>query len=336
MVTCRVRKVPRAVYCAWRDRVPSARAVVDEALTTTFRQVHLESRDTYGARRVHAELRLGLGVRVGRKRVARLVRTVDLQGVCHRRRRRGGKPAPPPHEDLVKRAFRADGPDRLWFSDITQHRAKDGWVYCAAVIDAYSRRVVGWSISDRITSEIVVDALEMARWQRRPAAGTVEHADLAAQYTSWVLGHRLRRAGMLGSMRRVASSVDNALIESIWSTMQRELLNRHDWESRTELASAMFEWIEGFYSPADATPRSATSAPSSSKQFTTVSPLRHDRHTTGVHGNGSGSARFRATLSTTSLNSFGNAFGTSNIHPTVTFVTAGQESPQPSAVPYAG
>ena len=137
--------------------------------------------------------------------------------------------------------FRADAPDRLWFSDITQHRAKDGWVYCAAVIDAYSRRVVGWSISDRITSEIVVDALEMARWQRRPQPGTIVHADRGAQYTSWVFGHRLRQAGLLGSMGRVASSVDNALIESFWSTMQRELLDRHDWDTRTELASAMFE-----------------------------------------------------------------------------------------------
>jgi len=248
-VTCRALRVSRAGCYAWRDRVPSARAVVDEALTTTIRQAHLESRGTYGAPRVHAELRLGLGVRVGGRRVARLMRTADLQGVCHRRKRRGGKPAPAPHEDLVKRAFRADGPDRLWFSDITQHRAKDGRVYCAAVFDAYSRRVVGWSISDRITSEIVVDALEMARWQRRPAAGTIMHADRAAQYTSWVLGHRLRQAGRLGSMGRVASSVDNALIESFWSTMQPELLNRHDWESRTELASAMFEWIEGFYNP---------------------------------------------------------------------------------------
>ena len=131
---------------------------------------------------------------------------------------------------------------------VTQLR-KDGWVYCAAVIDAFSRRVVGWSISDRITAEIVVDALEMARWRRRPEPGTVVHADRGAQYTSWLFGHRLRRAGLLGSMGRVASSVDNALIESFWSTMQRELLDRSTWASRAELSSAMFEWIEGFYNP---------------------------------------------------------------------------------------
>lgn len=242
-------KVSRAGYYAWLSRVPSARAVADETLTATIRQVHLESRGTYGTPRVHTELRLGLGVRVGRKLVARLMRLADLQGVFHRRKRRGWKPAPTPHDDLVRRVFRAEEPDRLWFSDITQHRAKDGWVYCAAVIDASSRRVVGWSISNRITSESVVDALEMARWQRRPAPGTIVHADRGAQYTNWVFGHRLRQAGLLGSMGRVASSVDNALIEPFWSTMQRELLDRHDWETRTELASAMFEWIETFYNP---------------------------------------------------------------------------------------
>ncbi|WP_454116854.1 transposase [Microbacterium aurum] len=108
---------------------------------------------------------------------------------------------------------------------------------------------MGWSISDRITAEIVVDALEMARWRRRPEPGTVVHAGRGAQYTSWLFGHRLRQAGLLGSMGRVASSVDNALIESFWSTMQRELLDRSNWTSKTELSSAMFEWIEGFYNP---------------------------------------------------------------------------------------
>ncbi|MBD9699552.1 IS3 family transposase [Flavimobilis sp. GY10621] len=196
-----------------------------------------------------AEMRLGLGVHVGRKRVARLMRLDGLVGVSHRRKRRGRKPDTATHEDLVKRQFRADAPNRLWFCDITQHRARDGWVYCAAVIDAYSRRIVGWSISDRITAEIVVDALEMARWRRRPEPSTVVHADRGAQYTSWLFGHRLRQAGLLGSMGTVASSVDNALIESFWSTMQRELLDRTSWDSRTQLASAMFEWIEGFYNP---------------------------------------------------------------------------------------
>jgi transposase InsO family protein len=248
-VACRVLKVSTSGYYEWLTRPPSARQVSDEALTATIRQVHRDSRGTYGAPRVLAELRLGLGVHVGKKRVARLMRLDGLIGVSHRRKRRGWKPDTATHADLVKRRFSADRPDRLWFCDITQHRARDGWVYCAAVIDAYSRRIVGWSISDRITAEIVVDALEMARWQRRPQPGTIVHADRGAQYTSWIFGHRLRQAGLLGSMGRVASSVDNALIESFWSTMQRELLDRATWDTKTELASAMFEWIEGFYNP---------------------------------------------------------------------------------------
>ena len=125
-MTCRVLKVSRAGYYAWCNRAPSARPVADQTLTTTIRQVHLESRGTYGAPRIHAELRLGLGVRVGRKRVARLMRLADLQGVCHRRKRRGWKPALAPHEDLVKRVFRAEAPDRLWFSDITEHPTRTG------------------------------------------------------------------------------------------------------------------------------------------------------------------------------------------------------------------
>lgn len=248
-MACRFLNVSKSGYYEWARRSPSPRARADAELTTTIRRIHADSRETYGAPRVLAELRLGLGVHVGRKRVARLMRADGIVGVSHRRKRRGWKPDTATHEDLVKRQFRADAPNRLWFCDITQHRAKDGWVYCAAVIDAYSRRIVGWSISDRITAEIVVDALEMARWRRRPEPGTVVHADRGAQYTSWLFGHRLRQAGLLGSMGRVASSVDNALIESFWSTMQRELLDRTTWDSRTQLASAMFEWIEGFYNP---------------------------------------------------------------------------------------
>ena len=247
-VACRVLKVSRSGYYDWRGRPPSARAVADAALVETIRRIHYDSRCTYGAPRVHAELRIGLGMRVGRKRVARLMRQADIAGICHQRKRRGWKPAPPTHADLVQRRFCADAPDRVWFTDITQHRAADGWVYCCAVIDAFSRKIVGWSIADHIRTELVVDALEMARWQRRPV-GTVLHSDRGTQYTSWVFGHRLREAGLLGSMGKVASSVDNALMESFWSTMQRELLDRRDWDSRAELATAIFEWIEGWYNP---------------------------------------------------------------------------------------
>jgi putative transposase len=246
-VTCRVLEVAPSTYYEAIKRQPSARTVEDQELTGLIVEVHEDSRGTYGAPRIHAELRMGLGLRIGRKRVARLMRAADIHGVSHRRKRRH-RPDTATHDDLVKRQFTADGPDRVWFTDITQHRASDGWVYCCAVIDAWSRRVVGWSIADHMRSELVVDALEMARWQRSPE-GTIVHADRGGQYTSWVFGHRLRAAGLLGSMGRVASSVDNALIESFWSTMQRELLNRQHWDSRDELASAIFEWIDGWYNP---------------------------------------------------------------------------------------
>ncbi|SPX88027.1 integrase catalytic subunit [Mycobacteroides abscessus] len=225
------------------------RMIADADLITTIAAIHYDSRGTYGAPRVHAELRLGRAMRVGRKRVARLMRVAGLTGVYHRRKRRNWRPAPAPHEDLVKRQFRADAPDRLWFTDITQHPTGDGWVYCCTVLDAFSRQVAGWSIADHLRTELVVDALDMARWQRRPATGTIVHADRGTQYTSWLFGHRLRQAGLLGSMGKVASSVDNALIESFWSTMQRELLDRRDWDTQAELGSAIFEWIEAWYNP---------------------------------------------------------------------------------------
>jgi putative transposase len=248
-VACRVLGVSRSGYYEWRDRPPSDRAVADEALAMTIREVWAGSRQTYGAPRVCAELRLGLGVRAGRKRVARLMRLAGIVGICHRRKRRGRKPDPAVFEDLVKRRFVADGPDRLWATDITQHKAVDGWVYCCAVLDVFSRRIVGWSIADHMRSELVADALQMAVWRRRPKPGAIIHSDRGSQYTSWVFGRRLREAGLLGSMGRVASSVDNTMVESFWSTMQRELLDRRAWTTREELANSIFEWIEAFYNP---------------------------------------------------------------------------------------
>ncbi len=248
-MACRKLEVSRAGYYEWLERGPSDREIVDRNLTELICRIHRDSRGTYGAKRIHDELSIEHGVHCGRKRVARLMRLAGLQGVSHARKGRSWRPAPAVHDDLVKRQFRAEQPDRVWFTDITQHRAKDGWVYCCAVLDAYSRRCVGWAIADQATSELVTDALEMARWRRRPQAGTIVHADRGPQYTSWIFGHRLRQAGLLGSMGRVASSVDNALIESFWSTMQRELLDRHSWNSRVKLTSVIFEWIEGFYNP---------------------------------------------------------------------------------------
>lgn len=248
-VACRVLRVSTSGYYEWRERPPSARAVADQALTTQIQTIHGESRGTYGAPRVHAELRLGCGVRCGRKRVARLMRAAKLCGTYRRRWRRTCV-EPPVHDDLVQRRFVADAPDRLWLTDITEHPTREGKVYLAAVLDVYARRVVGWSIADHLRAELVVDALEMARWRRRPAPGqTVVHSDRGPQYTSWAFGHRLRAAGLLGSMGRVGSAYDNAMMESFFSTLQRELLDRRTWATRKQLASAIFEWIEAWYNP---------------------------------------------------------------------------------------
>jgi putative transposase len=254
-VCCRVMKVSRAGFYEWQhcQRHPCRRAVADQALTDIIHQIWTQSRGTYGSPRVWAELRLGRGIRVSRKRVARLMRHAGLEGI-YRRRRPGctrSNPDAVPSDDLVGRRFRVDRPDRLWVADITEHPTREGKVFLAAVIDAWSRRVVGWSIADHLRTELVCDALNMALWRRRPApdAGLVHHADHGSQYTSWAFGQRLRTAGLLGSMGTVGDALDNAMAESFFGTLQLELLDRRRWQTRGELAQAIFEYIEAFYNP---------------------------------------------------------------------------------------
>jgi putative transposase len=251
-VACRLLGVSTSGYYTWRSRPASPRRQADQTLGATIASIHQMSRGTYGSPRVHAELRLAAGVRCGRKRVARLMREAGLCGV-YRRRRKGctvTDPAATPSADLVQRRFVADQPDALWLTDITQHRTSEGWVYCAVVMDVYARRVVGWSIADHLRSELVVDALDMARWRRKPKAGnTIVHSDHGAQYTSWAFGHRLREAGLLGSMGSIGDCYDNSMMESFFGTMQLELLDRTNWATRQDLANAIFEWIEAWYNP---------------------------------------------------------------------------------------
>jgi putative transposase len=179
-VTCRVLKVSRSGYYDWRSRPASARHQENELLLKQIKQVHAESRGTYGWPRIHAELVLGLGLPVNRKRVARLMRQAGLQGL-YRRRRRGctvRDPAADPSPDLVNRQFTVDAPDRLWITDITEHPTAEGKLYCAAVLDAYSRLVIGWSIAEHMRTELVTDALGMAILRRQPAAdSTIMHSD---------------------------------------------------------------------------------------------------------------------------------------------------------------
>ena len=254
-MTCRVLKVSRSGYYAWRGRPKSVREQDNELLVKHIEQIHTESRGTYGWPRVHAELTLGLGLRVNHKRVARLMRQAGLQGL-YRRRRRGctvRDPAAEPATDLVNRQFTVDEPNRLWITDITEHPTEEGKVYCAAVMDAYSRLVVGWSIAEHMRTDLVTDALGMAvlrrQPERRPDRDTILHSDHGSQYTSWAFGQRLRNAGLLASMGTVGDCFDNAMIESFWGTMQLELLDSKTWKTRSQLATAIFEWIECWYNP---------------------------------------------------------------------------------------
>jgi putative transposase len=252
-VTCRVLNVRRQGYYEWLSGVKSARTQENELLLKHIEKIHEESRGTYGWPRVHAELTLGLGLVVNHKRVARLMREAGIQGL-YRRRRRGctvRDPAADPYPDLVDRRFEVDEPDRLWVTDITEHSTAEGKLYCAAVLDAYSRRIVGWSIDDNMRTALVTDALGMAITRRRPAGdgSTIMHSDHGSQFTSWAFGQRLIAAGLLGSMGSVGDCYDNSMMESFWGTMQLELLDSRTWNTRRELANAIFEWIECWYNP---------------------------------------------------------------------------------------
>jgi len=249
---CRVMKVSTSGFYAWRAQPCSDHDWADALLTNTIVDIHRMSRRSYGSPRVHAELRLGEGIRCSRKRVERLMRQAGIAGI-HRRRGRGCTRRDPqaiPNDDLVGREFDPPGPDRLWVMDVTEHPTGEGKVYLAAVLDAFSRRVVGWSIADHIRSELVVDAVQMALWRRQPAEGqTIAHSDHGAQYTSWAFGRRLRAAGLLGSMGSIGDCFDNAVAESFFGSLQLELLDEHRWDTRDQLANAIFDWIECWYNP---------------------------------------------------------------------------------------
>lgn len=248
---CRVLRVSRSGFYAWLEREPSARARADAALAERIREVHQESRGTYGAPRVHAELAETDGIHCGRKRVARLMRAAGLAGVCRRRTARTTRREENAgvSDDLVRRAFTASAPNRLWVADITYLPTWQGFLYLAVVLDAFSRRVVGWAMADHLRTELVLDALEMALWNRRPAPGLVHHSDHGCQYTSLAFGSRCRRAGIAVSMGSVGDCYDNALAESFFATLECELIARSRWRTHTEARMAVFDYIEGFYNP---------------------------------------------------------------------------------------
>jgi len=244
-VACRVLEVSESGFYAWRSQPPSARAIRHAWLTDLIAQVHVDFRAVYGYRRVHAELTLGHGLTVGAEAIWLLMRKAGLQGLSGRPKYRR-IPNQPTASDLVDRNFARSEPDRLWVTDITEHPTREGKVYCAVVLDAYSRRVVGCSIDSSPNAALVTNALGMAIAQRNPTA-TVIHSDQGTQFTSWAFTRRAIDSGLLPSMGSVGDCYDNAVIESFWSRMQVELLDRQRWRTRVELANAIFEYLEIFH-----------------------------------------------------------------------------------------
>jgi putative transposase len=244
---CRVLDVSTSGYYAWLKREPSRRAREEEALEERIKQIHRRSQGTYGVPRVHAELR-AQGIRVSRKRVAKLMRRNELVGVSRRKPARttirGERQRPAP--DLVNREFSAPRPDRLWVADITYVPTWAGFLYLAVVLDAFSRRVVGWSMAGHLRTELVLGALDMALRQRRPRE-VVHHSDQGCQYTSVAFGKRCREAGVRPSMGSVGDCYDNALCESFFATLECELLDRRSFRSHGDARKELFEFIEGWY-----------------------------------------------------------------------------------------
>lgn len=245
---CRALGVSRAGFYAWLGRPASARARRDAELLERVRAIHAESEGTYGWPRIHAELRLQ-GLRVSRKRVARLMRQAGLSGFMKRKRGQttirlpGVRPAP----DLVGRDFNPSEPNTLWAADLTEVRTWEGVLNLAVVVDCYSRRVVGWAMAEHRRAELVVEALKMAVWQRQPALGLVHHSDQGSQHTALVFGHACREAGIDRSMGAKGCALDNAVCESFFATLKKEKLHRRSWPTRQAARHAVFEHIEGWY-----------------------------------------------------------------------------------------
>jgi putative transposase len=244
---CRLLGISTSGYYSWRRRKPSARSQSDAELTAKIRRYYDASDGIYGAPKIHADL-VAEGIRVGRKRVARLMRAAGLRGVSRRKwvrttiRDESQRPAP----DLVDRDFSATGPNRLWLADITYVPTWAGFLYLAVVLDVWSRRIVGWAMKTTLRTELVLEALDMALGQRRPA-GVIHHSDQGSQYTSCRFGERCDKAGVRPSMGSVGDCYDNAMCESFFATLECELLDRSCFRTRAEARPAIFTFIEAWY-----------------------------------------------------------------------------------------
>lgn len=249
-VMCRMLKISKSGFYAWRRRPMSNRERTDIALTAKIHAIHRRSREAYGAPMIHAELADGHSIHVGRKRVARLLRLAGLRGVQMKRFVRTTTPDAysAVAVDRVDRRFEAPGPDRLWVADITYIPTWSGFLYLAMVLDVWSRRIVGWAMESHLRTELVLSATNMALAQRRPKS-VIHHSDRGCQYTSYGFGKRCQEMGVMPSMGSAGDAYDNAMAESFFATLEREVLQRRTFKTQAEARMAVFEWIEGWYNP---------------------------------------------------------------------------------------
>lgn len=245
---CRLLSVSASGYYAWCDRVLSARARQDIELAALVHQIYERSNHTYGYRRIQVELREVYGKRVGGKRIVRLMHRAGLKGV-HKRRfvctTRSG-PAKPEVPDLVERHFEADRPNALWLADVTYVHTDEGFLYVAAVLDVFSRLIVGWAMQARVSSALVLAALQMAYAQRGPRE-VIHHSDHGSEFTAVSFGARLKKLGIRLSMGSKGDCYDNAMMESFWASLECEVLDRNRFQTREHARKAIFSWIEGWY-----------------------------------------------------------------------------------------
>lgn len=245
---CRRLGVSTAGYYAWRSREPSAHARRDAVLRILIKAHHRRSDERYGSPRIYRDLRES-GEHVSRKRVARIMREIGIYGRLPKRWKKttiadsSADYAP----NLVAQNFSAERPNQLWMSDITYLRTWAGWMYLAVIIDAFSRRVVGYAIDDHMRSDLVIAALDMAVNKRRPAAGLIHHSDRGSQYSSDAFKERLENIGAVQSMSSTGNCFDNAAAESFFATLKEELIYRRSWPTKSGIAASVADYIENFY-----------------------------------------------------------------------------------------
>ena len=245
---CRLLSVSRSGYYAWRERPESERAKTDRELTRVIRRLHAESDGVYGSPKIRDELCEG-GYQCGRHKVARLMRKAGLKG-CPKRRFKITTQRDPSHpvaDNLLQQDFTAEGPNQRWASDITYISTQQGWLFLAVVMDLYSRRIVGWSMSRWISRHLAIDALNMAIDQRLPGGALIHHSDRGSQYTSDDFRDELDKHGIQCSMSARGNCYDNAVVESFFGLLKRERVNRTRYLTRDDAKADVFDYIERFY-----------------------------------------------------------------------------------------